>query len=234
MNIDRSGTTRSYPRPDLAAITRHRSVMAQCAGAQTAGVLRDQLLTVLDRVYVVDVEIITMLDGVCASLRSVELEPYRAAMRELEREGRTQQENLALLSYQEQAVNELLGGMRNARGYVDALTGHLASVEAAVVNDTRELARNAERQLEGVSAFSDEARRRTLEFYLEDMQGPLRVDEARRGYVDEIKKIISPVEYFCHNALGEVEPGIRLADDFQLHAAELVDYLQRLRREWRS
>jgi hypothetical protein len=234
MNIDVSRPSHSFPQPDFEAIGNHRSVVAQYAGAQGAGSLRDQLLTVLERVYVVDVEIITMLDGVCGSLRGIDMEPYRAAMQELEREGRTQQENLALLAYQEQAVNELLGGLRNARAYLDTLNQHLLSVEKAIISDTRELAGYAELLLKGISAFSEESHRRTLEFLVEDMKGPPRVDEARRGYVEEINKLLSPVEFFCHSVSAPGQAGIQRLDDFQHHATELMEYLQRLRRNWRS
>lgn len=234
MNMDVSTTGSSFPQPDFEAIGRHRNVVAQCADAQGAGSLRDQLLTVLERVYVVDVELITMLDGVCGSLRGIDMEPYRAAMHELEREGRTQQESLALLAYQEQAVNELLGAVHNAQANVDTLKQHLVSVETAVISDTRELARHAQLLLQGVSALSNESHRRTLAFLVEDMNGPLRVDAARRGYVEEITKLLSPVEFFCHSASGPGLTGIQRVDDFQHHAAGLTSYLQTLRRNWRS
>ena len=232
MTLDASRNHHSFPRPDLNALSQYREVVAQCAGAQGTGLLRSQILAVLDRIYLVDTEIITMLDGVSGTLRGVETEAYRKVMRELEREGRTAQENQALLSYQEQAMGELQGGIRTAGEYLAAFNRHLSSVLAADIMDTRDMAGHAESLLVGIAPLGEQSHSRSLAFLLEDLKGPLRVSDARSGYVEEITKLTSPVAFFCDNILDSSGP--QIADEFQSRAAELISYLQTMRRQWRS
>lgn len=234
MTVTLSSKRHSFPRPDLAGIRRYREVITQCASVQGAGLLRTQLLTVIDRMYRVDTEVITMLDGVSGSLGNLDIETYRVALRALERDGRTLEENLAYVSYQEQAANDFLGRLRIARGYLDALSRCVDSLATAEVADTRESVRHAEGLLAGAGLLGDESHRRSVEHMLEDFKGAARAVDARQGYLDAVNALMTPLEFFCHSVLASGQTGLQLVEDFQRHAREVVDYLQAARRGWQA
>lgn len=234
MTITLSGKRHPFPGPDLARVQLHRDVITRCAGGQGVGLLRTQLLTVLDRVYRVDTEVITMLDGVCGSLDDVVIGAYRVALQTLERDGRSLEENVTSVSYQGQAVNDFHGRLRIAQDYLDALNGCVDSLATAEVVDTRESIRHAEALLAGTSLLGNESHRRSLEYMLEDLKGAARAVDARRGYMDAVNALKAPVEFFCHSVLVSGQTGLQLVEDFQRRARELVDYLQAARKEWRA
>lgn len=234
MTITLSSKRRPFPQPDFAGIKHYREVINHCAGIQGVGHLRTQLLTVLDRVSQVDTKVITMLDGVGSSLGNLDIETYRTALQALERDGRTLEENLAFVSYQEQAASDFLNRLRIARGYVDALSRCVDSLAAAELADTRESIGHAEALLASAGLRGDESDRRSLDYMLEDLKGAARAAEARRGYVDAVNALMSPVIFFCHSVLASGQTGLQLVEDFQRRARELVDYLQAARRQWQA
>jgi hypothetical protein len=234
MTITVSGKRHPFPRPDLAGIQRHREVITQCAGGQGVGLLRTQLLTVLDRVHRVEAAVIRMLDGVRVNLEDVDIEAYQVVVQALGREGRTLTENLALVSYQEQTVNDFLGRMQSAQGYLDALNDCIESLATAEIADTQEAIGHAEALLAGAGLLGNESHRRSLEYLLEDLKGAARASDALRGYVDAVKALKSPVEFFCQNVQASGQTGLQPAEEFQRHAMDLVEYLRAVRREWRS
>jgi hypothetical protein len=234
MTITLSSKHRPFPQPDLAGIKHYREVITQCAAIQGLGHLRAQLLTVLDRVYQVDTKAITMLDGVASSLGNLDIETYRAALQALERDGRTLEENLAFVSYQEQAASDFLDRLRIARGYVDALNRCVDSLAAAELADTRESIRHAEALLASAGMQGTESDRRPLNYLLEDLKGAASAADARRGYVDAVNALMSPVVFFCHSVPASGQTGLQLVEDFQRRARELDDYLQAARRQWQA
>jgi hypothetical protein len=234
MNMQTLQNPYTFPRPDFGAVQRHRKVLSQSAGSQIAGVLREQQLAILDQVYRVDAAIIKTLDGICASLGDVDIEDYRVAIRKLDHEGRTDAENEAFLSYQRELANDMNSGVVTTRGYVDVLSSNLSSLLAAALADTREQVVHAQSLLSSAGPLLDEPQTRHLEFLLEDLKGPLHMAAARREYVDEIDKILSPLRFFCDNVLTSGRDVIQVADEFQKQVDELLSYLRDIRNEWKG
>jgi hypothetical protein len=175
-----------------------------------------------------------MLDGVRVNLEDVDIEAYQVVVQALGREGRTLTENLAFVSYQEQTVNDFLGRMRSAQGYLDALNDCMESLATAEVADTWEAVGHAEALLADAGLLGNESHRRSLEYLLEDLKGAARATDALRGYVDAVKALKSPVEFFCQSVQVSGQTGLQPAEDFQRHAMDLVEYLRAVRREWRN
>lgn len=221
-----------FPMPDLSRIESCRAMMTEFASSQVLTELRQPLLEMLECLHRVDAQVLRVLDGVSSELRSVDIEEYRSAVATLDKEGRTERENRAFIHFQQEVAEELQRGMQAARHHVRTLDESLSALARVSIADNPGKMKHIEELLAGMKW--DDVRKRSLERQLQDLKGPLLVARARQGYIHEVEKLVFAMYGFLEGVLQASPHVIQRADDFQQHASVLVDYMQTLRRDWKS
>lgn len=234
MNMQAFRNEHDFPRPDMNAIRHYRTIIAQRAGSQSGGILREQQLVILDLVYRVDAELLKLLDGVRVSLGSVDIEEYRIALRKLDHDGRTSAENLAFVAYQQELASEMTRGVETARNLAERLNLNISSLLSAPLVDTHAPVAHAHSLMLSAGPLLEERHKRALEFLLEDLEGALHVAQARGDYVDEINKVLSPLTFFFDNVLESEQDVIQTAEEFHGRVSQLLGYLEGVRNEWQG
>jgi hypothetical protein len=169
------------------------------------------------------------LDEVGAHLRALDIDVYTTAIRQLDHEGRTTQEHLAFLRYQEEAATEMHTLVQSVQEALNGLDLTLSLLKSAALADTRHQAVHIRLQLRDPRLT--EAQKRSLEFLLEDLLTATDMAAARNGYLEEVERVLVPLRLFCQTVFdsGDV---IQLAGQFQRRVEELCTYVRSVREEW--
>lgn len=222
---------RTFPLPDFQAIRLHREAMRRSIDWSSEGVLRAQQLVILDGLDRTDTKMLGFLDEVRTSFHALDIRSYTNAIRQLDRDSRTQEQNLAFVRYQHEAAAEMLGLVESVRGSLGRLDGMLCVLKTAPLDAAQQMT-HVRSVLENPPV--SESQQHSAVFLLEDVQAAVDMAAARRDYLDEVEKTLIPIRFFCEMVIDSGEDVIQVASRFHRRVDELGDYLSKVREGWQG
>lgn len=220
----------AFPRPDFEAVRRYRQAMSRSIGSSGEGVLRAQQLAILDALERTDAKVLEVVDAVRTNFQALDLTVYTVAIRQLDHDTRTPEQNLAFVRYQQEAADEMYRLVESVRKSLGLLDAALTALQTAVLANTTEQVKCIRSLLD--DPLLSDSQRYSLGFLLEDMQGAANMASARCGYLDEVQRMLVPVRFFCQSVFDSGDDVIEVVKVFQQRIDELGSYLSELRKQW--
>ena len=221
----------AFPLPDFEAIRLYRQAMRRSIDSSSDGALRAQQLVILEGLDRTDTKALEFLDEVRTSFRALDIRSYVDAIRQLDRDSRTVEQNIAFVRYQQEAATEMLGLVESVRGSLGHLDITLSALKNAAL-DTALQVKRIRALLEDPTV--SESRHPSLDFLREGLQAAVDMAGARSDYLDEVERMLVPVRFFCQMVFDTGEDVVQVASGFQQRVDELGDYLWMVRQEWRD
>lgn len=196
--------------PDFDAVRRHRRTMRQSIEVSDEGVSRTLQIAILESLDRTDVKILEFLDEIRMEFHALDMSVYTSAIRQLDHDGRTLEQNLAFLRYQQEAQDEMYQLVESVSGAMDRVDAVLSGLGTIMLADI------------GRQPGSRP----------EDRRGSTIMNAARCAYLDEVKKMLVPVRFFGQTRFDSGEDVIGMASLFQGQVDELGGYLSKIREQW--